>query len=852
MRTRWGMFVWGSGTDSGVAVRRGRNSFLFAAALVLTFFTANIAVAAAAADLSVVKTDSSDPVHVGEDFTYTLAATNENAGGTGAWEFVDVIPASLSVTSVPAGCTLVGSTLTCDGSQELGGGETQEVTVPVTGLSPGTVSNTVSVTNAGDPVPGDNDDTEQTTVVPARNLSVTKTGSGTVTSSPAGINCGNDCSGVYDDGEFVTLTATADSGASFSSWGEDCEFAFGDTCTVVMNSDKSAVANFTRAPVASFNIEPENPAEGLYTLNSSETTGATRLIWNLTGGSGRGAGALSSFETSPLTPFTTLRIKAPGTYEVVLSAVGTGGRTTTEESFVVKQTSKKMIDPRLSNVMVSSSSLLGLEHPTSSDFCDSNRQVVFGTVDARGCFFQVLASDQIPERERPVAGEWFDSQLKQTGCGFVKIGNGTCFTKPEYLGVVYSTRAVKMNGMTVTPQNGASVVFYPPTGKVVSADAKVTLKGPGFGTVTAHNGPLNLSVGTGSLVGTTGRFKRPLPMWSFNARNLPKVGGFSLDGEVSLSLVAQEGKRFTELAMNMTLPEAFSTSANTRPSGAVAITADNDNGVVLDQLYLGVPEAFLGGVRLANLSFTYKARGEPNATPPCPSTWWKATAEVFLIPSGGQRGDSLSLAPPPDREGVAFCAGGFHSAGGEFTFGEATRPQIFPGVFLDSIGFNMALDPTVFSRYGEHDIRRHRQGDRRAPGRVPLSPRSLRGPGHRRGLDASGARGDSTDQHLVRARRLDWHRAAGRQRPGSRQRLRPLPISGLRGSGRLRAPQHLPVPGRGERQLQDEPCDPALRRRRERGHLHRSGNIHRGLPRLYRRLGTGQQQGDDRLLDPRR
>jgi hypothetical protein len=70
------------------------------------------------------------------------------------------------------------------------------------------------------------------------------TGSGTVTSVPAGINCGIDCSEVYEINTLVNLTATADTGSTFTGWsGSD-----GDECTtgsINMIADKSCTATFT-------------------------------------------------------------------------------------------------------------------------------------------------------------------------------------------------------------------------------------------------------------------------------------------------------------------------------------------------------------------------------------------------------------------------------------------------------------------------------------------------------------------------------------------------------------------------------------------------------------------------------
>src|SRR5207248_6024546 len=67
---------------------------------------------------------------------------------------------------------------------------------------------------------------------------------------------------------------------------------------------------------------------------------------------------------------------------------------------------------------------------------------------------------------------------------------------------------------------------------------------------------------------------------------------------------------------------------------------------------------------------------------------------VFLGGTGRDAG--FLLAPDPSQNGLAFCDGQFRSAGGEVQFGaQIPPPQLFPGVFLDRIGFAIQLDPTL-------------------------------------------------------------------------------------------------------------------------------------------------------------
>lgn len=75
-------------------------------------------------------------------------------------------------------------------------------------------------------------------------LTTSVTGSGSISSSPAGITCGTTCSASFTSGTVVTLTRTARTGASFTSWGGACT-GTGTTCTVTMSAAKSVTATFT-------------------------------------------------------------------------------------------------------------------------------------------------------------------------------------------------------------------------------------------------------------------------------------------------------------------------------------------------------------------------------------------------------------------------------------------------------------------------------------------------------------------------------------------------------------------------------------------------------------------------------
>ncbi len=103
------------------------------------------------------------------------------------------------------------------------------------------------------------------------------TGAGSVTSNPAGINCGGTCASNFPDNTQVQLTAAADGGSNFVSWGGDCLFAGANlTCTITMNAAKNVSATFN-------------------TGGGNACTGATDLVCGVAA-NGTTAGATNDFD----------------------------------------------------------------------------------------------------------------------------------------------------------------------------------------------------------------------------------------------------------------------------------------------------------------------------------------------------------------------------------------------------------------------------------------------------------------------------------------------------------------------------------------------------------------------------
>ena len=140
-----------------------------------------IAAAEPVANLSITKTDSADPVDVGDTFTYTVVINNAGPDAATGVTLTDSVPQSFTIGTVTASsgsCTTIGQTVSCDFGTIANGGA-ENVQIEVTATQPGTFTNTASTSaNEPDGDSTDNSTSETTTVTPEQaDLSITKTDS---------------------------------------------------------------------------------------------------------------------------------------------------------------------------------------------------------------------------------------------------------------------------------------------------------------------------------------------------------------------------------------------------------------------------------------------------------------------------------------------------------------------------------------------------------------------------------------------------------------------------------------------------------------------------------------------------
>jgi uncharacterized repeat protein (TIGR01451 family) len=187
-----------------------------------------------AADLSVTKVDNSDPVWAGNPLSYTITVHNGGPLMAASVSLQDTLPSGLTFVSMVPGqgsCTSVPP-FTCS-LGNMASGQNVNVILRVNTTINGSFTNQVSVASVThDQAPGNNSDSETTTVLPSADLSVSKVG------GPNPVYAGNPYTytiTVHNDGPSsaagVILTDTLPAGVVFMSASGNCTGTGPVVCT---------------------------------------------------------------------------------------------------------------------------------------------------------------------------------------------------------------------------------------------------------------------------------------------------------------------------------------------------------------------------------------------------------------------------------------------------------------------------------------------------------------------------------------------------------------------------------------------------------------------------------------------
>ncbi|MFZ5365172.1 MAG: peptidoglycan-binding protein [Patescibacteria group bacterium] len=138
----------------------------------------SVSITVESADVAITKTDAADPVTLGNNIQYDVTVTNNGPSDATNVDVTDTLPAGVtyvSATPSQGSCSELAGTVTCN-LNTINNGNSATITIIVTPTSSGSFTNNISVTaTESDPTPGNNSDSEDTTVGDVADLSLTKT-----------------------------------------------------------------------------------------------------------------------------------------------------------------------------------------------------------------------------------------------------------------------------------------------------------------------------------------------------------------------------------------------------------------------------------------------------------------------------------------------------------------------------------------------------------------------------------------------------------------------------------------------------------------------------------------------------
>jgi hypothetical protein len=276
-----------------------------------------------------------------------------------------------------------------------------------------------------------------------------------------------------------------------------------------------------------------------------------------------------------------------------------------------------------------------------------------------------------------------------------------------------SDQTVRVNGLDFTPEDGHQVVFVPDFDMLIAADANVSLPMGSTEIPLEDHALVNLQMQPGSgneavLDTQVSQLIAQQPALS----NVLKVAGFKVTGDLQFDFGTIQGQNCqaggqyqTGVILHMALPSVFTDGKGNGLVGDLCASADNTDGLTVQDGLVEIPSAMIGDYGLSNVVFCYQGSADGfcasnlnginfgNSGPA-----WYATGQ------GTVAGWTLDMAPPPPGNGIEFVNGNFDQAGFSLNAGNPVGGQsglsmgpISGALGLSSIGGTFGLNPTRLS-----------------------------------------------------------------------------------------------------------------------------------------------------------
>ena len=291
-----------------------------------------------------------------------------------------------------------------------------------------------------------------------------------------------------------------------------------------------------------------------------------------------------------------------------------------------------------------------------------------GGLEVSGCFFRMHTLADVPPAER---------SLFTVLSGALNVPTHQLVGQvPRLLADATTYRAlgaVIIDGTTLEPKNGASIIVAPSFYRVFSSDAAFTVGG-----IPLKDQPdfsLDATPSAGQRI--------PLGTFPRLAGGLDALGGFSLAGDVGVTLTpgTPESAAGAEITAHLQLP-SFLQLGGARVQGDVRMRVTGAGDIVLDDLRIGPIDAELGPLGVNGLQIDYTRATEE----------WKGQGELCVIVACLDAREIPGEAPPG---GVLIRHGQLVRAFANLNFPDPGI-TLFAGVQLNRIGAGIGLGPPRF------------------------------------------------------------------------------------------------------------------------------------------------------------
>jgi hypothetical protein len=488
----------------------------------------------------------------------------------------------------------------------------------------------------------------------------------------------------------VAITATRTEGAYNDGYADNVSLALGEIPPPSPSPPPAAASGGAPPKVTALHVAAPLIAGHTAVVSADVSGPAQRLLWDLNGDGKPDVGCDGSETTLTFRAPSAAGTAGASTRQISVQAVGAAGKGPlfAQGLTVASGTpAASPIDGRVQALVAGRPAVTacghasdlgsitaafdkGLANRLDDEICHDMtvHAGLVGGLEVSGCFFRVHSLAEVPPAERGL----FTILSGALGVPAHKLVGEI----PRVLADSTSYRAngpVTVDGVRLTPRNGASIIVAPSFYKVFSSDAAATVGG-----IRLHDQP-DFSLDT--TPSAAGRI--PLGAFPRLAGGLAALGGFSLVGDIDVTLTpgTPETPAGAEIGAHLQLP-SFLEVGGIHVQGDVRLRVTGGGEIVLDNLRIGPIDAEIGPLGVQGLQIDY-ARATQE---------WRGQGELCVVVVCLDAREIPGEAPPG---GVLIRNGQLVRAYANLDFPDPGI-TLFAGVQLNRIGAGIGLGPTRF------------------------------------------------------------------------------------------------------------------------------------------------------------